>query len=91
MAATDEALRDWRSSVCIGLAPAAGNDSWNQGVERIKTSKDWPGMVAYTTRWTQAKPQEATAWCLLGFAYGKLRQWQPMKPAYDKMSRHQPA
>jgi tetratricopeptide (TPR) repeat protein len=66
------------------LAPAAGNDSWNQGVERFKTSKDWPGMVAYTTRWTQAKPQEATAWCLLGFAYGKLRQWQAMKPAYDR-------
>jgi tetratricopeptide (TPR) repeat protein len=61
----------------------AADDSWTQGVARFKTSKDWNGMVAYTTRWTQAKPQEGMAWCLRGFAYGKLRQWDPAKQNYD--------
>ena len=65
-------------------AVAQKTDPWVQGVERFKTSKDWQGMAAYTTRWTQAKPQEGQAWCLLGFAYGKLRQWPATRQAYDK-------
>ena len=63
---------------------AVQSDPWVQGVERFKTSKDWQGMAAYTARWTQAKPQEGQAWCLMGFAYGKLRQWGPAKQAYDR-------
>jgi tetratricopeptide (TPR) repeat protein len=68
------------------IAPhgSAADDAWTQGVARFKTSKDWNGMVAYTTRWTQAKPQEGMAWCLRGFAYGKLRQWDPTKQSYDR-------
>jgi tetratricopeptide (TPR) repeat protein len=70
-------------ALAMFFAPAA-TDPWVQGVEKFKASKDWQGMVAYTTRWTQAKPQEGQAWCLLGFAHGKLRQWPETKQAYDR-------
>ena len=70
-------------ALALLFAPAA-TDPWVQGVARFRASKDWPGMVAYTTRWTQAKPQEGQAWCLLGFANGKLRQWPAAKQAFDK-------
>ncbi len=70
-------------ALLLFFAPAA-TDPWVQGVERFKTSRDWAGMAAYTARWTQAKPQEGQAWCLLGFANGKLRQWPGTKQAYDR-------
>lgn len=85
-------LLTWRGTVAALIFLLAAvvtfggdqNDSWHRGVQRFRTSKDWPGMVTYTTRWTQAKPQEPDAWCLLGFANGKLRQWMPMRQAYDR-------
>ena len=41
-----------------------------QGANAYVQSKDWNGLLSYAQGWTQAEPENATAWFYLGNTYG---------------------
>jgi tetratricopeptide (TPR) repeat protein len=50
-------------------APAQGKFS-QAGAQAIINTKDWNRLLAYGKAWTQAEPNNATGWYVIGRAYG---------------------
>jgi tetratricopeptide (TPR) repeat protein len=47
-------------------------DPWQSGAYRLQRARDWNGLLAHATRWTQAEPGRALAWHVLGSAQREL-------------------
>jgi Flp pilus assembly protein TadD len=67
----------------------AGLDFWDKTIE-LETAEYWQGMLAHCRRWTEAEPQNATAWFGLGVAYRNLSRDDDAIAAYREALRINP-
>jgi tetratricopeptide (TPR) repeat protein len=80
----------------IGEGPGAPapdskpKESWFDRAEALEKAQDWPGLLAWGRRWTQAEPGNDDAWFSLGFAYGNLGRNQEAITAYREALRLKP-
>jgi tetratricopeptide (TPR) repeat protein len=64
--------------------------TWPYGADALEKEQDWPGLLTWCRRWTQAEPGDEAAWLVLGFAYGKLSRHQEEIEAYREALRLKP-
>lgn len=50
----------------------------------------WPALLDWAQRWTQAEPENALAWYVLGRAYGELKRYPEAIAAYRQDLRLSP-
>jgi tetratricopeptide (TPR) repeat protein len=50
----------------------AATDYWENQAAALEKSQDWHGLLAHCRRWTQAQPDDASAYFHLGLAYNVL-------------------
>jgi len=54
--------------------PESSTAEWLSKAVKLEIKKDWPGLLKYALRWTQAQPGDAFAWNSLGLAYKETGQ-----------------
>jgi tetratricopeptide (TPR) repeat protein len=59
-----------------------GKADWIAHAKDLERRKDWQGLLDWGGHWTRAEPASATAWFVLGRAYGKLRRYPEAIAAY---------
>jgi hypothetical protein len=69
--------------------PAATGYWENQATALVK-SQDWHGLLAHCRRWTQAQPDDASAYFHLGFAYNELGRYREAVEACREALRLKP-
>ncbi|MGK2913726.1 MAG: trypsin-like peptidase domain-containing protein, partial [Porticoccaceae bacterium] len=70
------------------LTPAADSElDWLNRAVVLETKKDWQGLVRHALGWTKARPRDASAWYVLGIAYGQVRQPAKEIEAYQQALR----
>ena len=64
--------------------------TWSDGAVALQKAQDWAGMLTHCRQWTQAEPDNNTAWFYLGLAYGRLGRHQEAIEAYREAVRIDP-
>lgn len=63
--------------------PAAARQAdWLTHATYLERRQDWPGLLDWGRQWTQAESTNASAWFVLGLAYGKLNRSAEAITAY---------
>jgi len=63
---------------------------WYAKALALESGKDWEGLHAHAQKWVNAQPRNATAWAILGVAYGALGQSAKAVDAYQQALRLNP-
>jgi hypothetical protein len=72
-------------------ASAAGaKDGCLHHAKVLEKALDWPGLLTFSRRWTQAEPGNYLAWSWLGIAYNRLGRHQEEIEAYREALRLKP-
>jgi S1-C subfamily serine protease/Tfp pilus assembly protein PilF len=56
----------------------------------LNKNRDWSGLLTHSLRWTEARPEDASAWSSLGYAYEKSGQPAKAIEAYQQALRFLP-
>jgi tetratricopeptide (TPR) repeat protein len=62
----------------------ATTDPWLARATALERQGNWPDLLDWGRQWTQAEPGNATAWFVLGRAYGKTRRVAEAVAAYRR-------
>ena len=65
-------------------------ESWFDRAEALEKAQDWQGLLAWSRRWTQAVPDNGSAWFNLGFAYQFLGRHHEAIAAFREALRLKP-
>lgn len=64
---------------------------WKMRSAALEAAKNWTGMRDWAQRWTEAEPEESSAWMDLGTAYSELKRYPESVEAYEQMVRIDPS
>ena len=76
--------------IAARMTPAVSRVDWTREAIARERSGDWQGLLVLGQRWTQAEPQNATAWFVLGRALGQMNRYPEAISAYLKDLEIQP-
>ena len=63
---------------------------WLKKAGELWDKNDWPGLLNYSLRWTQAMHEDAEAWYSMGIAYHEIKQYPKAIEAYQQAIRINP-
>ncbi len=84
---------EWLGEIKPGRKPAAKGRSLPEWLKRaiaLEKSKDWQELLDWSRQWTKSEPEDAAAWCSLGYAYGNLKRYHDAIDAYRQSLRIDP-
>ncbi len=64
------------------LPAATRQTDWLTRATYLERRQDWSGLLDWGRQWTQAESANASAWFVLGLAYGKLNRYAEAITAY---------
>lgn len=68
---------EWAGDIQAGKKVARGRSEadWHSRLLALESTENWTGMRDWCQQWTQAQPENGTAWFGLGISYNKLQRY----------------
>jgi len=84
---------EWIDEVKPGRKTVTEGRSQTEWLKRaiaLEQMKDWQGLLDWCQKWTKSGPENAEAWCFLGFTYDNIKRYKDAIEAFRQALRINP-